>query len=189
VTRLPYSLLVKNVIESPIFSNPFSARARRGFRFCVPDEWYRRSKPHSISLQPSGSTIKRTVVSREGDYEADEEGTAKFHTAASHISSSTAAAPLAPPDWRSSISQARLSSLFDVWKRPASPTSPSPAGVNHEKKIVSEPKLVEQHSGSSLLSTGNEATEVDQTFNSADFEQMLVRQSFLPYCAVVLTEF
>jgi diaphanous 1 len=182
--------LAKNVVRSSFFSNPFSARARRGFRFCVPDEWYRRSKSRSIttgSLQPSESTIKRNAALREADDEIDEEGTARFQTAASHILSPTVAPP-ASPDWRSSISQARLSSLFDVWKRPVSPTSPSPPGVSHKKKVVSEPRLVEQHSGNSLLSTGDEVTEVVQTFNATYFEQMLVRQLFIPYGAAILTE-
>lgn len=182
--------MAKDIVMSSFVSNPFSARAHRSFQFCIPDEWYRRSKRRNVtnsSLQPSESTIKQLVALQESDDTADEEGTARFQTAASHISSASAAVRPVSPDWRSSISQARLSSLFDVWKRPVSPTSPHRPGFIPEKKIVSEPRLVEHHSGSSLL-TDDEVTEVDQRFDSADFEKMLVREAFNPCRVEILTK-
>jgi diaphanous 1 len=163
-----------SITRSSFIPDPFSVKASRAFRFCVPDEWYRRSKSRDVthtSLEPSESTIRRLV---ESNTEA-EEGTARFQTRTSPTSSSIVAARPASPDWRASISQARLSSIFDVWKLSTSPTSSSPANFTGEKKIVSEPRLVEQHSGSGFLSS-DEEVEGSQKFNSAEFEQMLVRR-------------
>jgi diaphanous 1 len=163
-----------NILQCSYASNPFSSSAKRIFYFCVPEEWYRRSKSRSIaniSSEQSQSTAGRLTVLQESDAEGtdDEDGTARFQTAASHMTN-TATTLQHPSDRRGSISQNRLSSLFDGWLT-TSPTSPTRTNASlwHEKKNVSEPKLVQDRAGYHNFDNGN-----DQELNVVDFEQMLV---------------
>lgn len=155
-----------------------SANAKRFFRFSVPDEWYRRSRPRStssVSLEPSESTIKENQDMETSEEEGD--GTAK-QANASAVSDVSPPSKTKSTDWRQSLSQARLSSVFESWLRlstPTSPTSPPRPAKNFmpERMSVSEPKLMERTSKdvNSHLSHVN-ATEVD--LDMGDFDQMLV---------------
>ncbi|CDO73783.1 hypothetical protein BN946_scf185015.g111 [Trametes cinnabarina] len=178
-TRLPFANTMSEILENSLSTNPYGASASRSFRFCVPDEWYRRSKSRSTSSTStvvSEDTIRRLADLQEDDEEEGEgeESTAKLKSpglqeqqlGSSQISRGGFVAPI---DWRGSISQNRFSSIIDSWMRPQSP-------VGHEEKptpkIVSEPKLVEHKAGE--VSAGNSAEEsaVDDV-DPADFEQML----------------
>ena len=176
-TRIPFDTEFSPILETPLAPNPIGASASRSFRFCVPDEWYRRSKSRTVSSTSNVSqdTIRRLadLEEEEGDDEdeLDQEGTAKLKS----LEASTTSEPgsggfKAPMDWRGSISQNRFSSILDSWIRPQSPVNERPSTPT--PKVVSEPKLVEHKTGDSVSSTTNpEHASVD-----ADaFEQMLVR--------------
>ena len=102
--------------------------------------------------------------------EGEEEGTAKVKSP--ELDSGSGGGFKAPTDWRSSISQNRFSSILDSWMRPQSPTNDRPSTPIHEKKVVSEPKLVEQRTGGST--TSNASIEQSNGVDSDAFEQMLV---------------
>lgn len=179
-SRLPASSLVSSVIETPFASNPFHSSARRSIRFCIPDEWFRRSKSRhvtSTSHSQSESTNKLLADLDAADCEgsSDGEDTAKqqkVQTLLPHNERRDSA------DWRSSLSQSRLSSLFDGWPNNPPSMSPNPTSAvfSHERVNVSEPKLVENHTGRSGASIGYEENEMEEP-SSAEFEQMLVRLS------------
>lgn len=149
---------------------------------CVPDEWYRRSKSRNVStasFETSDSTIRRLVALQESDEEDEDEGTAKL----------ASDSPMRPPpatntaDWRGSLSQNRLSSLFDGWLNsspPASPNRNSTFGSPGDRKSVSEPKLVGHIAGNGLV-VDSMNTEIEGDFSEADFENMLVRFEFLKW--------
>lgn len=154
----------------------FSANARRFFRFSVPDEWYRRSRPRStssVSFEPSESTIKANQ-DMETSEEEDGDGTAKQVNASAVSDSSPSKTKSA--DWRQSLSQGRLSSVFEGWLRPTTPTSPPRAAKAYtpERMSVSEPKLLEPTNGDVGSRTSNvDSVEVD--LDTDEVEQMLVR--------------
>ena len=108
----------------------------------------------------------------EGEEENADSGTAKLGQSSSP-SASASVKPFVPPnDWRSSISQNRLSSMFDSWMRPSSPV----VGISSpERKLVSEPKPMLPKVASSptgITPLGDlEGTEY------TEFEQLLVRFS------------
>lgn len=169
--RLPNSILVSNVIGSPLTSNPFqSSSAWRSFRFCVPDEWFHRSKSHlpAFLLVPSQSTLRHLASEDEGTSPEDE-GTAKQQKFPNERRD---------PDWLSSLSQSRLSRLFDGWL--STPASTSPTRTNlmsaSDRVNVSEPKLIEHLTGDTYsLNDGDSTGESngEEPFTAA-FEQMLV---------------
>ena len=78
-------------------------------------------------------------------------------------------------DWRQSLSQGRLSSVFESWLRPSTPTSPTRAtnNVTPDRMSVSEPKLLER-TGESDASDTNDADAVEADLDMGDFELMLV---------------
>ena len=159
----------------------FSAKARRCFRFSVPDEWYRRSQPRStssMSLEPSESTIKAVQEMEASEEEEDAGGTAKQIPAppASKVSVASSAKPSSTStEWRQSLSQARFSSVFDSWLR--SPTPPSPPRVTKvstpERMSVSEPKLMGRTNGDALSQTSQDDSG-DDVMDTNEFEQLLV---------------
>lgn len=170
-TRLSSDASMSDVIERPTKSNPFGSSAIRSFRICIPDEWFRRSKSRSTSsasssYAPSEDTVRRLESLQESDEESEEEGgTAKMKESSPSPSKSSF---VAPNDWRSSISQSRLSSMFDSWMHPT--TSADPPSTP-EKKVVSEPKLLESRSSDQVdHSTPSHGNDAD-----SEFEQMLVR--------------
>jgi diaphanous 1 len=125
------------------------------------------------ALEPSEVTVKQLhkLMEYEDEEDGDAGGTAKLITSEPHSPSHSPATSFqAPSDWRSTISQNRFSSLFEGWGRPSSPT-PTP-----EKKNVSEPKLVTQHSGNGISASSAEAEETINggEANAQDFERLLV---------------
>lgn len=143
-------------------------------------------------MEPSESTIKQLTSLQESDEDGeDDEGTAKIgHTPSSPN-------PLSEPassDRRGSISQNRLSSIFEGWLRPTSPTSPtrnSSVVSSDNRKTVSEPKLVEHHTGDTSTKRGildSTDEEDSEDFDAAEFEEMLVCPFLFPY-ALRLTTF
>ncbi|KAJ6583786.1 hypothetical protein B0H10DRAFT_2168123 [Mycena sp. CBHHK59/15] len=148
-SRLPRSSLISNVVGFPFSDNALSSSAHRSFRFCVPDEWYRRSKSRNLSsasTEPSESTIRRLASLQETEEEDEEdEGTAKLNDTVSPRASAAEGA--------SSATQNRLSTMFDGWLR-GSPVTPSRSSVvfspDNRKSVVSEPKLVPHFTGDDL---------------------------------------
>lgn len=168
---------MSTIIETPLTPNPFRPLARRNFRFCVPDEWYRRSKSRimpSISVVPSESTLKQAAIwdTSNEDESSEGEGTAKVK-----ITQRPSNERRDSPDWRSSLSQVRLSSLFEGWGGTAASQLPKRASFSPERVSVSEPKLVQHFTGGNLLDLGNEAPESAEPDN-AEFEAVLVRMFF-----------
>lgn len=158
--------------------------AKRQFRFCVPDEWYRRSKSKGLSpaAGPSESTIRRLAALQEeedGD-EDNDEGTAKIGKPNVSPSQQNVAKPM---EQRGLVTQGRLSSIFDGWLKPTSPTSSSRASAvisSQNRKSVSEPMLVNQTMNIARSSpSGADANdgENEDGFESA-FEEMLVSSRF-----------
>jgi diaphanous 1 len=183
-SRIPNSSTMLEIIQNGLIPNPLSSNARRTFRFCVPDEWYRRSRSRNMSsnssLEPSDSTIKQLAALQESDEEEsdEDEGTAKTPK---QIHPSSRPSPTSQQSWRGSVTQARLSSLFDGWLGSAPPSSPpsvsnrNSAIFTPERKSVSEPKLMPQHSGNILRVDDSSDTEQDESdsFDEQAFEEML----------------
>ncbi|KAG6910997.1 hypothetical protein DXG01_006051 [Tephrocybe rancida] len=173
-SRLSTSSLLHTIIAFPFSPNPLTRAARRTFRVCVPDEWYRRSKSRNVSnasLEPSDSTIRRLAALQESEEEDEDEGTAKMNASQDSVTH------IATPERKGSISQNRLSNLFDGWLRPASPTSPtrnSTFSLADNRKSVSEPRLLEDNPGigNSISSTVSEALKSDDV-DGAAFDKLL----------------
>ncbi|KAG6861568.1 hypothetical protein C0995_014864 [Termitomyces sp. Mi166 len=175
-SRLPMSSLVHNIIMFQFSPNPFTRTAKRIFRVCVPDEWYRRSKSRNVSntlLEPSESTIRQLAALQESDEEDENEGTAKVGAVPVTSRSSTATAAV----WKGSISSNRLSTLFDGWLRSSSPTSPTRSSTfmpTESRKSVSEPRLLQDTTGTGnpKLNALSEALKSDDV-DKAAFDQLL----------------
>ncbi|KAJ7490265.1 armadillo-type protein [Mycena galericulata] len=169
-SRLPKSSLMFNVVGFPFSPNPLSSSARRTFRFCVPDEWYRRSKSRSLSstsIEPSESTI-RQLASLQEEEDEDDEGTAKLNDTASPQASAT--------DEAGSPAQNRLSTMFEGWfSSPAAPPRTSVVLASDSRKsIVSEPKLVPHFTGGGLGGGETDGAGDDsESIDEAAFEAML----------------
>ena len=156
---------------------PQAFSASRYLRICVPDEWYRRSRSRSnstASYEPSEDTVKRLADLQESDEEED--GTAKLKDPTQSLPAlSTSTRFTGPSDWRNSIAQNRLSSLFDSWIH-SSPSS-SAADFSTEKKTGSEPRLIQHYTGVSIsgenVDTGETADE-NGSVGAQEFEEMLV---------------
>jgi diaphanous 1 len=187
-TRISKSSVVYKVVSAPVSPNPFSTRATRKIVFCVPDEWYRRSKSRttsSSSLEPSEETIRRLVSLQESENEDDDdndgEDTAKLQSRAK----ATSVSIQSPTDWKGSLSQARLSSMFDGWMRPTSPPTSvqtNAGSLDRRKSIVSEPRLVEQHTAGHMVtpeSTHDEESDIDVTAFDAMLVSSISIMSFL----------
>jgi hypothetical protein len=166
-------------VESAQVPNPFSHLATRHFRFCVPDEWYRRSKPRSIStasLAPSEATIQRLadLEEEEDQDEFERDGTAKQKNM---VDSPLAADSTSKPgsgDWKGTFSQNRLSTFFDGWLPSSNPPHPIDSPPR-ERMSVSEPKLLDQSFLGREMHTHSEDTSDEDEIDPADFTQLLVR--------------
>jgi diaphanous 1 len=172
-TRVPVTSVLSEVLETPHVSKPLSRSATREFRFCVPDEWYRRSKPRSLStasLTPSEATIKH-LAELEDDL-SDGEGTAKQkHDANSPPPNNK----IGKGDWKETFSQNRISTFFDGWL-PSSNTSHNADSPPLERMSVSEPKLLDQSTVEREMLTKSEENASDEDEGDlADFHQMVVR--------------
>ncbi|KAJ6515515.1 hypothetical protein C8R45DRAFT_809608 [Mycena sanguinolenta] len=163
-SRLPRSSLIFSIIGFPFSANPLSSSAKRSFRFCVPDEWYRRSKSRglsSTSSEPSESTIRNLASLQEEEDEEDEEGegTAKLNDPAPPRSNGGGEA-----------AQNRLSMMFDGWLGGSRAIPNRNSVVENRKSVVSEPKLVPHFTGSLI---NMEPVEEDQGFDEAAFEDIM----------------
>ncbi|KAL5487624.1 hypothetical protein ACEPAI_5732 [Sanghuangporus weigelae] len=137
------------------------------YRFCVPDEWYRRPNSRVPSISPSEATLRRL-----SDMEAEEsegEGTVKQKpTAPSSPTSSTVKPRSDSPDSAGTFSSKRFSSLFDGWLGPTSVPSPSQEEAEENRRpIVSEPLAVEKRMSSVSDS------ESEFSCDEEDFERMI----------------
>jgi diaphanous 1 len=175
---LPQEALFYDLFHFSDAPSTFSAKARRFFRFSVPDEWYRRSRPRSTSSLSLDQSESLTGASHDTgpSEEEDGDGTAK-QARASAVSdtSSPSKVKSESADWRQSLSQGRLSSVFESWLRPSTPTSPTTTTKNFtpERMSVSEPRLLER-TGESDASDTNNIDAVETDLDMGDFEQMLV---------------
>lgn len=130
----------------------------------------------SASLEPSESTIRRLAALQESDEEDEDEGTAKVHDKPN----SRGLPETSTTEMRGSVSQNRLSSLFEGWMGTSSPASSNRSSaifIPENRKSVSEPRLVEHHTGASLTTDRiPEANEDDESsdVDENDFKQMLV---------------
>lgn len=108
--------------------------------------------------------------------EEDGDGTAK-QASARAVSDGSPPSPsrTKSTDWRQSLSQARLSSVFEGWLRPSTPTSPPKVAKTStpERMSVSEPKPLERTNGD-VGSDTNSVDAVDVDLDTDGFEQMLV---------------
>ena len=126
--------------------------------------------------EKNNSKSARRAARVESEEEDDEgEGTAKVRGL--ETSDTARGGFKAPMDWRSSISQNRFSSYLESWMRPQSPTGESKSPSTPEKKMVSEPKLVEQKTGDSVASSSS--VEQSNGIDMTEFEQMLVCLSWI----------
>jgi len=181
ISRLPVSSVVFNFTGFPFSPNPFKSTAKRKIRICVPDEWYRRTKPRSIqsARAPSDSTIRRLAAMQEDEDSSDEEGegTAKMGDQTTSPGRPNSAKDL---EQRGLVTQGRLSSLFEGWinNSPTSPNRNSASFIPDNRKSVSEPRLVDQaiysHLGRNSISDTNTKDEESPDFSERAFEEMLV---------------
>jgi diaphanous 1 len=130
-----------------------------------------------MSVEPSESTIK-AVQEMEASEEEEESGTAKqipAHPASKVPDTSSAKTSATSTEWRQSLSQARLSSVFDSWLRSPTPTSPPRVTKvsTPERMSVSEPKLIGLTNGDTDSQTGQEDS-VEEGLDTDEFEQLLV---------------
>ncbi|KAG1806317.1 armadillo-type protein [Suillus plorans] len=163
-SRISSSSVLSDLVQSYLTNS----RQKPTFQFCVPEEWYLRPRALlPFSVQPSEDTLKRFEdIQAESD---DAEGTAKQKksTLDALMANASTARP-ASPDWRGSIT-----SLF-AWQQPAPPASPPPS-LSKKRMSVSDPVLVEQRTGGSIMPVTqssileDEILEVDQ----AEFERCL----------------
>lgn len=192
ISRLPNSALVSRIVESPFTSDPFQSSARRTLRFCIPEDWFRRSTSHHLSLPslPSHAALNQSGDSEESDQDAstEGEGTAKQQkmTGTTHyLNERPNSVGLV-----GSLSQGRLSSFFDGWLSSnlvsTSPTRSSTMGFPSDRVVVSEPKLVEHRTGDTHSLDGEyvvSAGEGDgEEPDPAAFERMLVSRFRLVVC-------
>jgi hypothetical protein len=126
----------------------------------------------TTSFETSEATLKRLGSLEESGEEDEDEGTAKGAGFAD-------AHPTDTTDRKGSFSQSRLSSLFDGWLRPTSPAPPDlpqRRSITHhpdDRKSVSEPRLVEHHTGSNVTNS-DASDDVTEDVSLSDFEDMLV---------------
>jgi diaphanous 1 len=179
---VPDTANVSKLNETPYTPNPFRTSATRRLQFCVPDEWFRRSKfrvAPSLAHQPSEETIKQLANLDEMEAVDEGEGTAKQKDA-----------PRSPPavsspiqsfnpgtEWRGTVAQRRLSSLFETWKGSGDAGGSGTMG----KKTVSEPQLLSL--GANGATSGSHSSDAEDSSESeldpTEFEEMLASPSVL----------
>lgn len=190
-TRLPATSLIYEILGSPFSPNPFGSLGHRIFRFCIPDEWYRRTNSRiapTAGSELSEATLRRLAALQESDEEDEDEGTTKLDgKAESHLRHPTATQTM---EQRGLVTQGRLSSMFEGWLRPTSPTTArhSTVFISDNKKSVSEPRLVESltenmHEGNQTTASADEGDLDD--FDAA-FELMLVGIYFARHFGIYL---
>jgi diaphanous 1 len=167
-TRLSSSAELSRILEAARNKSPTNIPS---YRFCVPDEWYRRSRTRTLSsgsLTPSEATIQRLADLEESEEEDDEElaegeGTAKAQPA---VIQSPQNSPRKSGDWRGTFSQTRLSTMFEGWL-PSSPMPAAPLESSLQNKRTSI-------SVSDPIPLQTEFTESDSD-DLGEFEEMMVK--------------
>lgn len=139
-------------------------------------------------MEPSEGTLKALKEEdeeKEDGEDGEDEGTAKIAGQVKPAEPPSPSTSANGPERFGSVSQSRLSSMFDGWLRSTSPSPSSPPNrnsairVTNSRMSVSEPKLVEQHTGSSIFSGASvEASDDEEDFD-ASFEKMLVSENGL----------
>ncbi|OJA15980.1 hypothetical protein AZE42_09795, partial [Rhizopogon vesiculosus] len=163
-------ILSSSVLSYLVQSSLANSGQQPRFRFCIPEEWYFRPRAKALSpssIQPSEDTLKRFE-----DLQAEEDdgdGTAKQRKStldALAVGPDTARS--SSPDWRSS-----LTNIFAGRQQPAAPASPPPSST--KRKSVSEPVLVQQHTGGSIMSILEPSVPEDEIvdIDQAEFEHYL----------------
>lgn len=132
------------------------------YRFCVPDEWYRRPSriaPSKPSFKPTEETLKRLS-------ELDDEDSEGENTAKQKRNSIIASGPQSPtsdksnsPSSSGTFSSARLSTMFGSWLGSTS----SQELANEERRLVSEP-----------IAMDNSGRGPGDSVDEDDFEKMIV---------------
>jgi diaphanous 1 len=179
ISRLPVTSVVFNLTGFPFSPNPFKSTAKRKFRICVPDEWYRCAKPRTIQSAPapSDSTMRRLAAMQSDEESSDEEG-----EGTARMGDQTPGRPNSAKDLeqRGLVTQGRLSSLFEGWTNhsPPSPDRNSASFTPENRKSVSEPRLVDQAIynplGRHSIADTNTKDEENADFSEKSFEEMLV---------------
>lgn len=161
--RLSPSVSLSKVLEAAQKKSPTNIPS---YRFCVPDEWYRRSRTRTLSsgsLTPSEATMKRLADLEESEEEeesAEGEGTAKGQSA---VTQSPASSSRKSGDWMGSFSQTRLSTMFEGWL----PSNPTPVEFSVQNGRTSL-------SVSDPIPLQTEFTESDSD-DLGEFEEMMVK--------------
>ena len=146
-SKLPHTSVLYEILAFPYTVNPFTRKAKRTFRFCIPEEWFRR--PDDLK----GRSKNREANNLDDKNDSEGEGTAKAIQHPATIE-------------KDSMPQNTLSSILTGFLRPMSPDNS--VGSSTKRKTVSEPVLMEQHTGSSIQSTE------DGGIDSDAFDAMLV---------------
>lgn len=183
--RVPYDANASNIVENFFHEKP-SPAASRSFRVCIPDEWYRRSRSRrnsAASLTPSDDTVKRLESLEESDEEdsgeGEGDGTAKQKGRIQETVSSSPGFFTANSEWRSSMSQSRLSSIFDSWRQSTGSTNATISPPSSpEKKIVSEPTLIPQNTGGPFNAKTSSNVSSKEAIDVVEFEHMLVSMHY-----------
>lgn len=127
--------------NSSIISERIAKTPGMRYRFCVPDEWYRRPTSKSRFAPSSDRVIDHrdsSTLSPEPVPDDEGEGTAKAVTSATQFATAKSQSSTS----ESVNSKNRLSTLFDDWIGGGSATSSSSVAV---RKNVSGPILVEKN--------------------------------------------
>lgn len=210
-SQLAPTTILSHVLDSPNPPTGFSSLATCSFRIAVPDEWYRRTRSKSrhrssLSLTPSEHTIRALqdlteededeeatngprAQSEESESETEGDGTARQKDLSPPPSTSGAAGGKGGrPDWRSSISQNRISTMLEGWLRPSTPTNEphqsdaTPTTPPSNRMSVSEPVLLSQNGAKRVVQghgngngNGSEASgDEEDEFDSEEFARMVV---------------
>ncbi|KIK96072.1 hypothetical protein PAXRUDRAFT_32637 [Paxillus rubicundulus Ve08.2h10] len=173
IITLPRSTLMVDIL--------MSSKSPPTIQFCIPDQWLRR-KPRSTST--SKHSLADTITSTtdaEGFAEEEGEGTVKQRNSNAGKTPIPTPRP-GSPEWRSSLSQTRLTSFLSGWSQPApATTSAVVATSTGNRKSISEPLLVQQNMGSSF-SAGMTSVRGDggdsNEFDAAEFERWMDQLGF-----------
>ncbi|KAG8831474.1 hypothetical protein FRC18_006477, partial [Serendipita sp. 400] len=124
-TRISSDANVSHIVETPLRPSPFPANmsARRIIRFCVPDEWYRRSKSRSLSLTPIDMGESSTESSSINEEDDESGGTEKQRPKLG-----MSAIPISPQTTGSGLMK-----RFSIWSVP--PSSTALASVSSQPDI------------------------------------------------------
>lgn len=163
-----------------------------GFRFSVPDEWYRRPGSNSVRAVSQRRENRATSVQsdpKEADSESDQEDTAKATRAAGSRSSSIETRS-SDSGRKGAFAANRLSNLFDGWlispssKSPSEISQPSTPSSSSERFSVSEPMLLDsppvKHLTDQWKDSGDD--EEQDALDDDDFEIMMVRVTVHNLC-------